>query len=100
MKKIFFLSILSTIITSCAASFGPQGVVYYGREVALTSHNDIKPLKTGKSCLDSYISLVTVGDASVLKAKENGKITKVASVSYKFDNYLVYARYCTIVRGE
>ena len=86
-------------LVSCA-NFGPQGVVYYGREVALVNHNDVKPLKTGKSCLQSFLTLVTTGNASVISAKQNASITKVASVSYKIDNYFVYEKYCTIVRGE
>ena len=98
MKKLL-LVIPICILYSCA-NFGPQGVVYYGREVVLTSHNDVNPLKTGKSCLQSYMTLVTTGDASVATAKENGGITKIASVSYKIDNYFVYEKYCTIVRGE
>lgn len=97
--KVFLFIITICTLNSCA-NFGPQGVVYYGREVLLTTHNDVKPIKTGTSCLQSYLTLITTGDASITTAKESGAITQVASVSYRIDSYFVYEKYCTIVRGE
>lgn len=87
-------------ILSACSTFGPQGVIYYGRDVALDTHNDVKPIKTGKACYGSFLSMVLIGDASIAKAKEDGNITKVANVSYHIYNYFVYERYCTIVQGE
>lgn len=98
IKKIF-LFIIVFILSSCA-SFGPQGIMYYGREVAISTNNNVKSTKVGTACMKSYAGLILNGDASISHAMESGVITKVASVSYKISNHIVYEKYCTIVRGE
>lgn len=99
LRNVIGLIALGLTLSSCS-TFGPQGVIYYGRDVVLDTHNDVKPLKTGESCYNSFLSMVIEGDASIAKAKEDGDITRVASVSYHISNYFVYERYCTIITGE
>lgn len=58
--------------------------------------------KIGKSCAQGVLGIAT-GDVSEDAAKKEAGITKVASVSHSLYEVLwgiVFARYCTIVRGE
>ncbi|HMW04558.1 MAG TPA: TRL-like family protein [Leptospiraceae bacterium] len=56
----------------------------------------------GKQCSYSMLYLIAVGDSSIESAVKDGKITKIATVSYEQLGILsfVYHRFCTIVTGE
>ena len=57
--------------------------------------------KEGKACGTSILGWVAQGDASIVAAKANGGITKVASVDHYAKNILgIFGEWCTIVRGS
>ena len=55
--------------------------------------------KRGRSCSRNILGIVSFGDSSIAKAKEDGGITRVSSVDYKYTRVIVFNRVCTIVRG-
>lgn len=69
LRNVIGLIILCLTLSSCS-TFGPQGVIYYGRDVALDTHNDVKPLKTGESCYNSFLFLVLEGNASIARSRD------------------------------
>jgi hypothetical protein len=58
------------------------------------------PTKTGRACANSILGLVAKGDASIEAAAQQGGISTISYVDHESKVYvLVYAEYCTIVRG-
>ena len=57
--------------------------------------------KEGKACGTSILGAFAQGDASIVAAKANGGITKVASVDHYAKNILgIFGEWCTIVKGS
>jgi|tagenome__1003787_1003787.scaffolds.fasta_scaffold19541988_2 hypothetical protein len=60
-----------------------------------------KATRSGASCAVSYVGWVALGDAGIETAKRNGGISEVASVDHQSWSVLgLYARFCTLVRGN
>lgn len=99
--NLSILAVGGALVLSSCATYGPSGIIYSGGTTGVTANNDVSSAKTGKACVTSILSLVSSGDGSIKAAKDNGGITKVATVDYDAFNVLgVYGNYCTIVTGE
>jgi len=89
-------------LLGCASAAAPAlapvftdvtGPVAYG--------NNGKITKTGKACAKSYLGLIAQGDASIQAAMKEGGIRNVVMVDHQSKIILMlYAEYCTIVRGS
>ncbi|MDF3820961.1 TRL-like family protein [Leptospira sp. 96542] len=99
--KSKLLPVLCIIFFQCASSgFGSQGWLYENQSTSL--------METGKPsqreailCSRSYLGLVAFGDSSVSKTKEVGNIKEISSISLESFTILgVYAKLCTVVRGN
>lgn len=57
---------------------------------------------SGKQCSHSILNLIAIGDSTIEAAAKDGRINKIATVSYEQLAVLsfVYHRFCTIVTGE
>ncbi len=59
------------------------------------------PTRVGVASSTTWLWLWETGDSSVDKAKQNGGVTQVSSVTKASDSYLgIIKRYTTTVRGE
>ena len=67
---------------------------------SLVYNNDVKQLKTGKSCQNTYFYIYTSGDSSIEAAKQDGGISKVASAHLEKENRVFFGKSCTVVKGE
>ena len=57
--------------------------------------------RMGKACASSILGFVATGDASIEAARREGKISKITSVDEEMSTILgLYAKHCTIVRGN
>lgn len=57
--------------------------------------------KRGEACATNILGIIAMGDASIIAARANGGITKVATVDSTYFNVLaLFGKYCTIVTGE
>ena len=57
--------------------------------------------KVGTATETTYLGLFTTGDASIIKAMESAKITKIHHVEYACKNYyIVLSEFKTIVYGQ
>lgn len=101
-KTFVYLGLLNLLLLCSCATPIPMGAIYNGGTLpASVANNNVKPMKTGKSCVISVLQLVSAGDGGINAAKKDGNITKVATVDYDFMNVLgVYGQYCTKVTGE
>ncbi len=58
-------------------------------------------LKKGEACSVNILGLISIGDASIVAARSNGNITKVATVDKKYFNVLLlFGQFCSVVTGE
>lgn len=57
--------------------------------------------RVGESCVQSYLGLVAIGDASIEAARRAGGITMISSVDETINSaFIFYTKYCTVVRGR
>lgn len=104
MKKFFLCLPLMLLFTSCASTGwftrdGGAWVVVRKDSGIATSKRKIT--KQGRACSLNILGIVSVGDSSITKAKEEGKITRVSHVDHDLMNILgIYGSVCTIVYGS
>ena len=100
-KKLILPVVALLTLTSCAFNTNSGGGVIFAEVTEpVAFSNGVSATKRGEACQESYFGLFSTGNASIEKAKENGKITKIASVNLERKNVLVYGKSCTVVLGE
>lgn len=100
MKKLFIIA-TTLIIASCASPNSEMGraIVFDTIEPITVTSND-KGSKVGEACGKNVLGVVTMGDLSIEKARENGNISSITSVDKKVTGHIFIADVCTIVRGN
>ena len=105
-KLIFALGLFAFAGTGCAGlayssrGMPPVGLYVADSVAAQVTENDVGS-RTGEACSQSILGLLVTGDASAKAAAENGGITKIGTVNYKYSNILgIIASFCTVVTGE
>lgn len=83
-------------------NLGYRGGLVFHTNGAPGPMGNAAPVKRGESCSTAVLGLVAWGDSSIESAKQNGGITKVATVEYDQTAVLVglYHSVCTKVAGE
>jgi len=90
------------LLAGCVSIQAPLSGILYSDTRMPTALGDgaAAASKTGQACAKGVLGVVW-GDASIEAAKAAGGITRVAYVDHTQENVLlVYAKYCTVVRGE
>lgn len=105
MKKIIFLVLSLSLLTSCISFYDVQGVNQ--RLIPTTQevyHNGVDSYKKGEACVLNILYLVAIGDSSIETAAQNANITKISSISTKYKHFWFYLPFfqegCTVVTGE
>lgn len=101
-----YLISISVIIFACSCVLtgyrGGGGAAYFGyatREAA--DATEAPGPKRGDACAYNVLALVSLGNASIAKAKQNGGISRVATVDHDYSNLLwSFGRYCVVITGE
>lgn len=101
MKKLM-LSAAALFLAACTSTTNPAGP---GMLVSMNKAPvGVGPArsgsKTGTACAQSFLGLVSIGDASIEAAKKNGRIKTVSTVDSENFSVLVYGKSCTIVKGQ
>lgn len=107
MKKILYVSILLAL----AQFVGCAGTGFNSKTGVASLYTDLRePVsnsaattgsKRGEACASNILGIIATGDASIIAARANGGITKVATVDAYYSNILfLIGKYCTIVTGE
>ncbi len=104
-KSVVFITLTVftlVIITGCGfVADGPFGWVYTNNTVPITVGTSKTGSKSGKSCVYSFFGGLSIGNASIDKAMEDGEITEIYTVNK--ENYSIigtYTKQCTVVKGE
>lgn len=105
MKKLLLAGAAITsiaMLSGCASRPYANGLLYGNQSAPLMVTNVAADCqKHGTSQSTSYLGLVTIGDASIAAAKEDGGITQVGTVDYHIDNLLgIIATTTTKVCGK
>lgn len=100
--KALFLALGALALSGCAVVSSPVGSALFTDVSAPVSATDATDSnKTGKSCASNVLGLVATGEASIEAAKRAGGVKTVSSVDgYSTNVLFLYARYCTVVKGQ
>lgn len=97
------LCLLASALAGCANVRGPvpAALAYYNGPITINQAASVTAEKRGEACAHNILGLVATGNASLDAAKQNGSISRVASVEQNTSQVGgYYARFCTIVHGE
>jgi hypothetical protein len=90
------------LLSGCAVVASPTtGILYTKVQGPITTGTGTGTAKTGQACATNILGLISTGDASIDAAKKAGGITNVSSVDHDSESiFVVYGKYCTIVKGS
>ena len=99
---VLIAAIILVINTGCATVGNPtSGFLYTNAKYPIMATESAGGRKQGVACQSSILGWFSTGDASIEAAKTSAGITKVASVDAQANSVLgIYARYCTVVKGD
>ena len=102
MKKTVALLVATALLGGCVFVPGDVGYAAFNttKRSGYTMENSGVATKRGKACAKNILGLVGSGDSSIEAAKKDGGITKVLSVDYDIETYLLFGTVCTIVNGQ
>lgn len=102
MKKIVGLMGLAILLTGCAGNMSPVGFgLITDVKGPITATDNTVGSKSGSACAQNILGLYASGDASILSAKQNAGIRKVATVDYSSNGiYPFFGKTCVMVTGE
>ena len=104
MRKLLVCAIAVALLGlyGCATVSNPlPAFIYSDVKGPINAHGSFEAVKTGQACAQSYLGLVSVGDASINAAKAAGGIKEVSIIDFNSTSVLgVYASFCTIVKGR
>jgi hypothetical protein len=99
MKKMFLVMLalcMFVCVVGCATLTSP--VV---NSIDIKSTDFSKSMKTGEACRTYVLCFIgPFGDASIVQAAQEAKISKVEAVDYKSGWYFLFSKYCVRVYGE
>lgn len=104
-RLLMFLAISTALLAGgcVTANSNTGGAVLFSYLVEpVTATSNAGASKTGEACSFNILGLVSAGNASIARARENGAITKVATVDRSAMQILMFlfGMNCTIVTGE
>jgi len=104
MRRLFCSLVIVSllVLTGCTTAFPKQGFLFTDvKGPYQVGEGDVPSSKTGTSCSQMFLGLVSIGDGSILGAKNQGKITKVSTVDYSYFGVgPFYEKTCVIVSGS
>ncbi len=92
-----------TALIGCAQpNMSPvSGGLYTGVQGHSNATSNPIGTKRGESCAMSILGIIAIGDASATTAAQAGGITKIGVVDTDMFGVLgLYAKHCTVVKGE
>jgi hypothetical protein len=101
--KLVLIAVLLAGLLGCAGVVSPvgNGLLFTSVKGPVGATPVAPATKKGESCASNILGLFATGDASIDSAKRDGGISEVSAVDHdSFSVLILYARYCTIVRGS
>ena len=102
MKKTLAILLATAILGGCVFVPGDVGYAAFNttKRSGYAMENVGVATKHGRACAKNILGIVGSGDSSIEAAKKNGGITKVLSVDYEIETYLLFGTVCTVVAGQ
>jgi hypothetical protein len=104
IASVLGLGFLSLCAQGCLAmpTQAPvTGIIYSDVQGHSNATSNVVGSKRGEACAMSILGLVALGDASANTAAQAGGITKIGVVDTDMFGVLgLFAKHCTVVRGE
>lgn len=101
--RLLMIIALSSLAGCCTWAYAPARIDTLNVESLQSPGHLVEAQtkgKTGRACAQGIL-IFAFGDASIEEARNNGGITQIASIEYDTYNTIgIYARLCTVVRGE
>ncbi|MCB0406526.1 MAG: TRL-like family protein [Bdellovibrionales bacterium] len=93
------LFVLSSLLGGCSH---PVGLLYTTVQSPKRATPQPRGSKMGQACSFSALGLLALGDATVDRARHNGRISKIEDVDRESSFFLagLFASECTTVRGR
>ena len=97
-----FALILIAVVSGCGfVAEGPFGWAYTNDKIPVAVGTAPSVSKVGKSCIQSFFGMTSIGDASIEAAMRSAGITKIFAVDMEnLSVFGTYTRACTVVSGE
>lgn len=97
-----FLLFATLVLGGCAVVPSQAGFAFIGEtKEPITATSNSLATKTGTACAINLLGIIANGDFSVNAAKEDGKITNVATVDKDINGFFgIYSKVCTVVTGS
>jgi hypothetical protein len=94
--------VLLSLVVGCNHMQTNSGlaIIFADVKEPVAFNNGVSASKTGQACQESFLNVIATGDSSIEKAKQNGGITKVATINLEKKNTFFYGKTCTVVTGE
>ncbi|MCE9599471.1 MAG: TRL-like family protein [Spirochaetia bacterium] len=104
-RKLSFLFAGICLLFGANCAVGPtSGLLFTSNSFAgvINPANDVPIVKTGESCQHQILGLIAFGSSGAGDAAQEGGVEKIATIDHSTVNVLsvLYAQYCTIVRGK
>jgi TRL-like protein family len=103
-RTLVLMAVLGSFaLSACAVVMSPvgNGSLFTDVRGPLLLENGVAAEKVGRACAHNVLGLAAYGDASMVAAKRQGAIDRIATVDHHSVSVLsVYSRFCTQVRGE
>ncbi len=100
MKKLLLVAPFALLATGCAIAPTNLGTSLIQDTTEPILATDQIGNKKGQACAVNIFGLVTAGDQSIAKAKQDGNISRVATVDSKLTGFGVVTKRCTLVTGS
>jgi hypothetical protein len=101
LKAVLAIVLVSFALSGCATVATPAlGWIYADVKYGDTATTATNVSKTGTACAQSFLGLISMGDASIAAAKAAGGITTVSSVDHTARHIVVWGEWCTVVKGN
>lgn len=100
---VAMIALLGVTSLGCAGVMSPVGLgfIYTGVQGPINATEAAGATRTGQSCAQNVLGIAAWGDASIDAAKQDGGISTVSSVDHdSLSVLLIYARFCTVVKGS
>jgi hypothetical protein len=90
------------VLAGCQPVSSPLvGLIYNDTKYGYIATSASGGLKEGRACATSFFSLFATGDASLTAAKAQGGLSVISHIDHSTTNILgIYAKHCTLARGE
>ncbi len=104
MKKLLSLAVISLMFTAISSTSAQAesvyGAIYKNAQQPGGGSGSVAPYKQGEAVCRSFFGIVALGDCSINKAMENGKVKSLSHYDEHVRNILGYKTVKVVAYGQ